>query len=256
MSNTASKTALITGASSGIGAATARVLSGLGYTLVLLARREDRLRTLNNELGGNHHILVCDVTDLAALEASLSALPAEVLSNIDLLINNAGLALGLEPGHQTNWTHWETMIQTNCTALAFLTRQILPNMVERNKGHIINLGSTAGTYAYKGGNVYGASKAFVEHFTLGLRADLIGTAIKVTNLEPGLIGGTEFSNVRYEGDEQKADAMYENCQAMMPEDIANTIAWLVQQPPHVNVNRLEIMPVCQVPGGLLVHKEG
>ncbi len=254
MSKSVSKIALITGASSGIGAATARVLSDLGYTLVLLARREDRLRALNDELGGNHHVLVCDITDLTTLEATLSALPV-TLNGIDLLVNNAGLALGLEPGHETNWAHWETMIQTNCTALTFITRQLLPAMVKRNKGHIINLGSTAGTYAYKGGNVYGASKAFVEHFTLGLRADLIGTAIKVTNLEPGLIGGTEFSNVRYEGDDDHANAMYENCQAMSPEDIADTIAWLVQQPPHVNVNRLEIMPVCQVPGGLLVHKE-
>lgn len=250
---TQKRIALITGASVGIGASTARSLNELGFSLILMARRQDKLDILNQELGGDHYVVSCDVTDQAKVNQVLSDLPA-TFKNIDVLVNNAGLALGLEPGHESQWEHWETMIQTNCTALAFLTRQILPGMVERNKGHIINLGSSAGTYAYKGGNVYGASKAFVEHFTLGLRADLIGTAIKVTNLEPGLIGGTEFSDVRYEGDQARADAMYENCQPMVPEDIADTISWLVQQPPHLNVNRMEIMPVCQVPGGLLVHK--
>lgn len=251
--NTQKRIALITGASAGIGAATARSLNSLGFKLILTARRQDKLSALNQELGGAHHVVACDVTDQVQVMNMLNGLP-DAFKAIDVLVNNAGLALGLESGHETQWEHWETMIQTNCTALAFLTRQVLPGMVERNQGHIINLGSSAGTYAYKGGNVYGASKAFVEHFTLGLRADLIGTAIKVTNLEPGLIGGTEFSDVRYEGDKARADAMYDNCQPMQPEDIADTIEWLVQQPPHVNVNRLEIMPVCQVPGGLLVHK--
>lgn len=243
------RTVLITGASVGIGAATARALDALGFSLILMARRRDKLAAVAEQLDGNAIIVDCDVNDHSEVSKALKELPP-----IDVLINNAGLALGLEPGHKTNWAHWETMIQTNCTALAFLTRQVLPDMVERNQGHIINLGSIAGTYAYKGGNVYGASKAFVEHFTLGLRADLVGTAIKVTNLEPGLLGDTEFSNVRYEGDDARAEAMYENCQPLKPEDIANTIAWLLQQPGHVNVNRMEIMPVCQAPGGLLVHK--
>ncbi len=246
--------ALITGASVGIGAATAKTLHHLGYRLILIARRLHKLEALNQELGGSHYLIDCDVTDHENLKHALEQRPQEWQS-IDLLVNNAGLALGLAPGHESKWSHWETMIQTNCTALAFLTRQILPDMVTRNKGHVINIGSSAGTYAYIGGNVYGATKAFVEHFTLGLRADLIGTAIKVTNLEPGLIAGTEFSDVRYEGDKARAEAMYANCQAMQPEDIADTIAWLVQQPAHVNVNRIEVMPVCQVPGGLLVHKE-
>ncbi len=245
--------ALITGASVGIGAATARSLNELGFSLILVARRQEKLDSLNKELGGGHHVITCDVTDHAQMTQALNELPP-YFQNIDVLVNNAGLALGLEPGYETKWEHWETMIQTNCIALAFLTRQILPEMVGRNKGHIINIGSIAGTYAYKGGNVYGASKAFVEHFTLGLRADLIGTSIKVTNLEPGLIGGTEFSDVRYEGDQNKVGATYENCQPMRPEDIAETISWLVQQPPHLNVNRMELMPVCQAPGGVLVHK--
>ncbi len=244
---------MVTGASVGFGAAIARQLSSLGYRLILFARRKEKLNDLNAELCGNHHVIACDLSDLDNVKRSIDELPSE-FSDIDVLTNNAGLALGLEPGFQSDWQHWQTMIQTNCTALAFITRQILPGMVERNRGHVINIGSTAGSYAYKGGNVYGASKAFVEHFSLGLRADLIGTAIKVTNIEPGLAGGTEFSNVRYEGDDARAAAMYESCEPLAPEDIADTVSWLVQQPAHVNVNRIEIMPVCQVPGGLLVHK--
>ncbi len=243
------KTALITGASVGIGAEVARQLHALGYSLILMARREHKLNELNQELGGQHQIIACDVNDQSAIEAAVKD-----MQRVDVLINNAGLALGLSSAEQSDWAHWQTMIHTNCLALAFLTRQLLPNMVKRNQGHIINLGSVAGSYAYKGGNVYGATKAFVEQFSLGLRADLLGTAIKVTNLEPGLIGGTEFSNVRYEGDNDKASAMYENCQPLTAQDIANTISWLLTQPAHMNVNRMEIMPVCQAPAGLSVHK--
>ncbi len=243
------KTALITGASVGIGAEVARQLHALGYSLILMARREHKLNELNQELGGQHQIIACDVNDQGAIEAAVKD-----MQRVDVLINNAGLALGLSSAEQSDWAHWQTMIHTNCLALAFLTRQLLPNMVKRNQGHIINLGSVAGSYAYKGGNVYGATKAFVEQFSLGLRADLLGTAIKVTNLEPGLIGGTEFSNVRYEGDNDKASAMYENCQPLTAQDIANTISWLLTQPAHMNVNRMEIMPVCQAPAGLSVHK--
>lgn len=247
----AQKTALITGASVGIGAATAKHLSDLGYSLVMVARRKEKLEQLNIELGGHHTVFECDVNDKAAV----TKLVENLEQDIHVLVNNAGLALGLDAADSSNWDHWETMINTNCMALAFLTRQMLPKMVERNKGHIINLGSIAGTYAYKGGNVYGATKAFVEQFSLGLLADLVGTAIKVTNLEPGLIGGTEFSNVRYEGDDDRADSMYTNCQPLTAEDIANTIGWLVSQPPHVNVNRMEIMPVCQAPAGVSVYKQ-
>lgn len=244
-----SKIALITGASVGIGAATAAVLDGLGYSLILMARRKEKLEALATNLNSQPTIIECDITDQQQVLTALKEIPI-----VDVLVNNAGLALGLEPANKTNWDHWETMIQTNCMALAFLTRQLLPGMVERNKGHIINMGSIAGTYAYKGGNCYGATKAFVEQFSMGLRSDLLGTAIKVTNLEPGLIGGTEFSNVRFEGDDAKADATYQNCQPMTAEDIANTVAWLVEQPPHLNINRIEMMPVCQAPAGLVVEK--
>lgn len=245
-----SKIALITGASVGIGAATARALDRLGFDLVLVARRGDKLAALVSELNGNHTAIECDLKNHQQVANLLKP-----FNNIDVLVNNAGLALGLEPADQTDWAHWENMIQTNCTALAFLTRHILPNMVERNCGHIINIGSTAGTYAYRGGNVYGATKAFVEQFSMGLRADLLGTAIKVTNLQPGLIGGTEFSNIRFQGDQAKVDSTYDNCQPMQAEDIAETIAWIVNQPPHVNVNRIELMPVCQAPAGLAVNKD-
>lgn len=244
------KTALITGASAGIGAAIARELNSQSYSLILLARRLSSLQTLNQELGGQHQIIECDVNDQEAIQRAVKG-----LDQVDVLVNNAGLALGLDSADQANWKHWQTMIHTNCMALAFLTHQLLPSMVARNSGHIINLGSIAGTYAYKGGNVYGATKAFVEQFSLGLRADLIGTAIKVTNLEPGLISGTEFSTVRFEGDTRKVNSLYDNCQPLTPEDIASTVSWLVSQPAHMNINRMEIMPVCQAPTGLVVHKE-
>ena len=185
-----------------------------------------------------------DVSKTAEIDTALSQLPQE-WQQIDALINNAGLALGLEPAHQVNFDDWLTMIQTNIIGLAYLTRQILPQMVERNHGHIINLGSIAGTYPYPGGNVYGATKAFVKQFSLNLRADLAGTAIRVSNIEPGLCGGTEFSNVRFKGDDEKAASVYQNTQPIQPEDIANTILWVYQQPPHVNINRVEIMPVVQ-----------
>ncbi len=245
--------ALVTGASIGIGAACARLLAEQGYRLVLMARRLEKLEQLNQDLGGCHHVIACDVTDLAAVSTCLSSIPKEFKS-ISVLVNNAGLALGLEPAQKAKWAHWETMIQTNCTALSYITRQILPGMVERNQGHVINIGSIAGTYAYQGGNAYGATKAFVEQFSMGLRADLLGTSIRVSNVEPGLTGGTEFSNVRFEGDDDKADSVYQGCNALTPENIAETVMWLIQQPPHVNINRVEMMPVCQAPAGLAVHK--
>jgi len=247
------KTAFITGASAGLGRATAIELSSQGYQLILLARRHDKLLELQNRLEMPSHLIVCDVTDYQSLSNEISELPSE-FQNIDVLINNAGLALGLATADKTDWQDWQTMIQTNCLALAFLTRQILPKMVERNSGLIINLGSTAGNYAYKGGNVYGASKAFVDHFTMNLRADLLGSKVRVTNLVPGLISETEFSKVRFKGDMQAVETLYENCEALQPQDIAKTIVWLVSQPQHININRLEIMPTCQAPAGLAVDK--
>jgi len=242
------KTALITGASAGLGLAIAKSLSEAGYQLLLVARRESKLIELASSLPTQCHVIACDINNFDQLTAALDARP-DSFKDIDLLVNNAGLALGLETADKTNWNDWQTMIQTNCMALSFLTRQILPGMVERNNGHIINVGSAAGSYAYKGGNVYGASKAFVDHFTMNLRADLIGKKIRVTNLAPGLVGETEFSYVRFNGDAEKA-----NCDALTPEDVANSVLWVASLPEHVNVNRLDIMPTCQAPAGLVVDK--
>jgi len=247
------KTALITGASAGLGLAIAKSLSEAGYQLLLVARRESKLIELASSLPTQCHVIACDINNFDELTAALDARP-DSFKDIDLLVNNAGLALGLETADKTNWNDWQTMIQTNCMALSFLTRQILPGMVERNNGHIINVGSAAGSYAYKGGNVYGASKAFVDHFTMNLRADLIGKKIRVTNLAPGLVGETEFSYVRFNGDAEKAEAFYENCDALTPEDVANSVLWVASLPEHVNVNRLDIMPTCQAPAGLFVDK--
>ena len=246
-------TAFITGASVGIGRATAVALAGSGHQLVLLARRKEKLESLAEELSVPVHIIACDVNDRVSLDRGLADIPGE-FKNIDVLVNNAGLALGMETADKTLWQDWETMIHTNCVALVYLTRQLLPAMVERNSGHIINIGSIAGRYAYKGGNVYGATKAFVEQFSINLRTDLLGTQIRVTNLEPGMLGDTEFSNVRFHGDDQAASAVYAGCEPLAPNDVAESIRWVVSLPQHVNINSMEIMPTCQAPGGLQVHK--
>lgn len=246
--------ALVTGASSGFGQATCRKLIADGYKVIGTARREDKLKSLASELGCNFLPLVLDVTKKDAVESLLLQLPQE-FQPIDILINNAGLALGLEPAYQANYDDWETMIETNIIGLVHLTHQILPGMVERNFGYIINLGSVAGSYAYKGGNVYGASKAFVKQFSANLRTDLLGKKIRVTNIEPGLCGGTEFSNVRFHGNNEQAAAVYKGVDYITPDDIANTISWLVNTPPHFNVTSIEIMPVAQAQAGLSVFKE-
>lgn len=191
--------------------------------------------------------------DRAAVEAAAAALPTEFAA-IDVLVNNAGLALGVEPAHRASLDEWQTMIDTNCTGLVTVTRALLPGMVERGRGHIFNLGSVAGSYPYPGGNVYGATKAFVRQFSLNLRADLIGTPLRVTDIEPGLCGGTEFSNVRYRGDDEKAANVYANVQPLTAEDIADTIYWIATRPAHVNINTIEMMPVAQAPAGLAVHR--
>jgi len=249
----ATRTAFITGASVGIGHATAIALADCGYRLILLARRRSPLEELSESLSVPTHIIECDINDRVTLESQLGQLPV-AFENIDVLINNAGLALGMETADKASWEDWDIMIQTNCVSLAFLTRQLLPRMVKRNSGHIINLGSIAGNYAYQGGNVYGASKAFVKQFSRNLRTDLLGTDIRVTNLEPGMISNTEFSNVRFHGDDSAADAVYQGCMPLLPQDIAESIRWVVSLPPRVNINSMEIMPTCQAPAGLSVHK--
>ncbi|MFZ7158198.1 SDR family oxidoreductase [Avibacterium gallinarum] len=235
---------LITGASAGFGKAMCEVFIKAGYKVIGAARRLEKLEKLQAELGENFFSLQMDMNNLSEIDCALSKLP-EAFQQIDLLVNNAGLALGLEPAHQANFDDWLTMINTNIVGLTYLTRKVLPQMVERQQGHIINLGSIAGTYPYPGGNVYGATKAFVEQFSLNLRADLAGTKVRVTNVEPGLCGGTEFSNVRFKGDDSKAASVYANVHPIEPIDIANTVLWIYQQPAHVNINRIEIMPVAQ-----------
>ncbi|MFZ7265462.1 SDR family oxidoreductase [Avibacterium avium] len=245
---------LITGASAGFGKAMCEVFIKAGYKVIGAARRLEKLEKLQSELGENFFPLQMDMNNLSEIDCALSKLP-EAFQQIDLLVNNAGLALGLEPAHQANFDDWLTMINTNIVGLTYLTRKVLPQMVERQQGHIINLGSIAGTYPYPGGNVYGATKAFVEQFSLNLRADLAGTKVRVTNVEPGLCGGTEFSNVRFKGDDRKAASVYANVHPIEPIDIANTVLWIYQQPAHVNINRIEIMPVAQSFSALNVVRE-
>lgn len=245
--------AMVTGASSGFGESISRQLVQAGYKVIGTGRRAERLAALADELGEQFLPLAFDVQDKAATRAAIAALPA-AWSEVDLLVNNAGLALGLEPAHKADLEDWEQMIATNISGLTLLTRLLLPGMVARNRGHVINIGSIAGTYPYPGGNVYGATKAFVKQFSLNLRADLAGTAIRVTNVEPGLCGGTEFSNVRFHGDDAKAASVYQGVEAIQPEDIANTVLWVSQQPAHVNINSIEIMPVAQTFGPLNISR--
>ena len=244
------QTALITGASSGIGKATAKTLAKQGIKLILLARREALLKELQADLSPltKCHIIACDINNHDKLLQALADLPNE-FKQIDILINNAGLALGLNPAHETDWIDWQTMINTNCLSLAFLTRQILPGLVKRNHGHIINIGSIAGSYAYKGANVYGATKAFVEQFSSNLRSDLLGTAIRVTNVEPGMLNESEFSLVRFKGNQEQANDVYSGLEPLRSEDIAKTIRWILAQPAHININNIEIMPVHQALAG-------
>ncbi|MGX2969282.1 SDR family oxidoreductase [Ursidibacter sp. B-7004-1] len=247
------KTALVTGATAGFGLAICKTLISAGYKVIGTGRRAERLSALQAELGEHFLPLVFDVSDLQQTEQALNNRP-DKWKNVDLLVNNAGLALGLEPAHQAELSDWYQMIDTNIKGLVSVTRLILPEMVARNSGHIINLGSIAGNYPYPGGNVYGGTKAFVKQFSLNLRADLAGTAIRVSNVEPGLCGGTEFSNVRFKGDDEKAAKLYENVQYVSPEDIANIVLWLNQQPPHVNINRIEVMPTAQTFSPLAVYR--
>lgn len=245
---------LITGASAGFGEAMCRAFTAAGFNVVGAARRMEKLQALAEELGGSFYPLQMDVADTSSVPAALQSLP-EGFKEIDCLINNAGLALGLDSADKADFADWQTMIQTNIVGLTFLTRQILPQMVERKSGYIINIGSIAGNYPYPGGNVYGATKAFVRQFSLNLRADLAGTGIRVTDIEPGLCGGTEFSNVRFKDDDERAAGVYENIRFIRPEDIADTALWLYRRPAHMNVNTIEIMPVAQSFGALPVVRE-
>lgn len=248
-----SKTILITGASSGFGAATARLLAKDGHKLILVARRKDRLEKLGSELKTHVYTKVVDVSDRKAVKDLFDRLPAE-FKDIDILVNNAGLALGLDLAQDADLDDWEKMIDTNNKGLVYCTNFALKIMKQRNSGLIINIGSVAGSAPYPKGNVYGATKAFVRQFSRNLRADLAGTDIKVSNIEPGA-AETEFSIIRFKGDIEKAKQVYAGSRALRPEDVANTIKWIIEQPLRVNIDNIEIMPIDQTYGGLVIVRK-
>lgn len=235
---------LITGATSGFGMSCAKLFSKSGYKTILIGRRKDRLTKLSKKLGVKRNIPIqLDVRDKKNVFQTIEDLPND-FKKITVLINNAGLAWGLEPAHKIDIKKWETMIDTNCKGLVYMIRAVLPGFIKRNKGHIVNMGSVAGSYPYGGGNVYGGTKAFVKQFSLGLKSDLLGTKVKITNIEPGM-ANTEFSLVRFSGNKKKANNVYKKMTPLYGEDIAETILWSVNRPSHVNINRIEIMPLQQ-----------
>lgn len=245
---------LVTGATAGFGLAIARRFAADGARIIAAGRRQDRLDALVAELGAGHvHAVALDVRDRDAVAAAVAALPDDFAA-IDVLVNNAGLARGLEPAQAADLDDWDAMIDTNVKGLVYMTRAVLPGMVARGAGHVVNLGSTAGEFPYPGGNVYGATKAFARQFSLNLRADLFGTPVRVTEIEPGLVGGTEFSAVRFKGDADKAAGPYAGTEPLTPEDIADAVHWVTTRPARVNVNVLQVMPVVQSFGPLRVHR--
>ncbi|WP_020675265.1 SDR family NAD(P)-dependent oxidoreductase [Geopsychrobacter electrodiphilus] len=245
---------LITGASAGFGAAIARHFAAKGDRLILTARRLERLEKLRAELESSAqiHLVQLDVRDRSQVEEKLRQLP-EAFAAVDILVNNAGLALGLGPAQQAELDDWDTMIDTNCKGLTYCTRVLLPGMVERNRGHVVNIASAAGSYAYPGANVYGASKAFVLQFSDNLRADLLGTRVRVSCIAPGM-AETEFSLVRFKGDVERARGLYAGSNAMTASDIAHAVMYVTDQPEHLNINHIEMMPITQAPAGLKVLK--
>ncbi len=249
------KTIFITGASAGFGAACARMFASEDNKLILTARRIDPLLKLQEELSGRCEVqmIPLDVRDREAVQGAIEGLP-ERFRSIDILVNNAGLALGLEPAHRVDLDDWDTMVDTNIKGLMYCTRFVLPGMVARNSGHIINISSTAGAWPYPGGNVYGGTKAFVTQFSQNLRCDLLGTRVRVSCIQPGM-AETEFSKVRFKGNEEAAAGVYQGTEPLTAEDIAETVRWIVSQPPHVNVNTLELMSIDQAWGPFAIHRE-
>ena len=245
---------LITGASAGFGKALAERLVANGHRVIGCARRLDKLNALADTLGEAFLPVVMDVSNTATIPQIIADLP-DGFNQIDVLVNNAGLALGTEPAYKASLDDWMRMTDTNVKGLMALTHAVLPAMVARDSGYIINVGSIAGSWPYFGGNVYGATKAFVKQFSLNLRADLIGTQVRVTNLEPGNVAGTEFSNVRFHGDDDKAAKVYDGFKTMTGDDIGDILLWLIESPAHINVNRLEVMPVAQTYNGLTIAKQ-
>ncbi|MDR6233920.1 SDR family oxidoreductase [Pseudomonas oryzihabitans] len=246
----------ITGATSGFGAATARRFAKDGWSIVITGRREDRLHALAEELSGQAKVLplVLDVQDRAAVEAAVAALPEE-FNQLRALVNNAGLALGTTAAQDCDLDDWDTMVDTNIKGMLYCTRLLLPRLIAHGAGAgIVNLGSVAGDYPYPGSHVYGATKAFLKQFSLSLRSDLLGTGVRVTNIEPGL-SESEFSVVRFGGDQAKADAVYAGTEPLTPDDIAESIHWTLNQPKHVNINRIQLMATCQAFSNFNIHRK-
>lgn len=242
-----SKVICVTGATSGIGRATALRFAKEGWRVIAYGRRKEKLETLQKEAGPNCLALPLDVSDSAAVQAAFAALKAP-FTPVDVLVNNAGLASGLDLAQSAALDDWERMVDTNIKGLLYCTQAVLPAMAERGIGHVVNIGSIAGSNAYPGSNVYGASKAFVQKFSQNLRCDLHGTGVRVTNVEPGLLK-TEFSLVRFKGDAARASALYDDYDPLHPEDVADIIYYVCSVPAHVNINRVEVMPTCQSDGG-------
>ncbi|PNS08884.1 SDR family NAD(P)-dependent oxidoreductase [Solilutibacter silvestris] len=246
------KIAFVTGATSGFGRAIATRFVQGGWRVVATGRRMDRLQALRDELGDAVHPLCFDIRDSAAIDAAIAALP-DTFRSIDLLVNNAGLALGTAPAQKADTNQWRQMIETNTLGLVNLTHALLPRLIE-TRGAIINISSIAATYPYTGGNVYGATKAFVSQFSLGLRSDLHGSGVRVTSIEPGL-AETEFTLVRTSGNQQASDDLYRGTHPITGDDIADATWWIANLPPHLNINRLEVMPTSQSFAGFQLHRE-
>ena len=243
----------ISGASAGFGFAMSKKFASLGHKVIAVARREERLLELKKEFKDQIYPLTLDISNKEKVHAALSNLP-EDWSEVDVLINNAGLALGFDSAQNSSLEDWETMVQTNINGVLYLTHFFLPRMIKKNSGHIINLGSVAGEFPYPGGNVYGATKSFVHQFSLNLRADVLGTKVRVTVVEPGMCA-SEFSQVRFKGDYQKAESVYKGMQPLSAEDIAETIEWVMSRPSHVNINVISLMPVDQAFNGFAIHRK-
>ena len=248
-------TVLITGATSGFGLASARRFAEHGYSLIITGRRTERLQQLANELEPlvPVHVVTLDVRDASAVDRMVSELPDD-FQNIEVLVNNAGLALGTEPAWEASLEDWQTMIDTNVTGLVNVTHKLLPLLRHQPKASIINLASVAASWSYPGASVYGGSKAFVAQFSRNLRSDLAGSGVRVTSLEPGMCE-TEFSVVRFKGDQERSDKLYAGVNPIRPEDIADMILWIAQQPVHININSLEVMPTTQAWDNFKVVRE-
>ena len=246
------KTAFVTGATSGFGRAIAEHLLSDGWRVVVTGRRDERLQPLRDEFGDAVHLAAFDMRDADAIHAAVDALP-DAFKRIDLLVNNAGLALGTAPAQRADLAQWRQMIDTNITGLVTLTHALLPRLIEA-RGLVINISSIAATYPYSGGNVYAATKAFVTQFSLGLRSDLHGTGVRVTSIEPGM-AETEFTLVRTSGDQAASDTLYQGVNPITPDDIAEQVMWLAKLPAHLNINRIETMPVSQSFAGFQIHRD-